>query len=114
MNAESIAKIAKQLDRWQCLASTQEPSGTKGQEREKMIHRGNSNGLAIRSQQETADILFRRGLIPKPDKKIIQWLERNALAKIRALHPELAAEIESGGSDSGGVTAGRGVVERVY
>ena len=77
-----------------------------------MIHRGNSNGLAIRSQEEVANILFCRGLIRKPDRKIVQWLERNALEKIRALHPELAVEIESSGSDGG--TAGRGVVERVY
>ena len=59
-----------------------------------MIHKGNSNGLAVRSQQEVADILFRRGLIPKPCRKIIQWAEVNAFRKIRALHPELAAEIE--------------------
>ena len=78
-----------------------------------MIHRGNANQYAIRSQQEVAIILFRRGLIRKPDRKIIQWLERNALAKIRALHPELAVEIESGGSDGG--TVGREtVVGRIY
>jgi hypothetical protein len=59
--------------------------------------KGQSNGLAIRSQQEVADILFSRGLIPKPCRKIVQWAEKNAFAKIRVLHPELADEIETDG-----------------
>ena len=68
---------------------------------------------AVLSQQETADILFARGVIPKPCRKIIQWAEKNAFAKIRALHPELAELIESG-SDWGGNDGRRNGIETVY
>lgn len=77
-----------------------------------MIYRGNANPHAVRSQQEVADILYARGVIPKPCRKIIQWVERNAFAKIRALHPELAELIESG-SESGN-DGRRNGIETIY
>jgi len=77
-----------------------------------MIQRGNANPHAILSQQEVAEILFSRGVIPKPCRKIVQWAERNAFAKIRALHPELADElIESEGSGNDGRRNG---IETMY
>ena len=78
-----------------------------------MIQRGNANPFAVRSQQEVADILYARGVIPKPDRKIVQWAERNAFAKIRALHPELSEEIESKGGGSGNDGRQNGI-ETVY
>ncbi len=78
-----------------------------------MIFRGNANPHAVRSQQEVANILFARGVILKPDRRIVQWAERNAFAKIRALHPELAEliESESDGSENDGRRNG---IETVY
>jgi len=78
-----------------------------------MIYRGNANPHAVRSQQEVADILYARGVIKKPCRKIIQWAEKNAFAKIRALHPELAEliESESDGSENDGRRNG---IETVY
>lgn len=54
-------------------------------------------GYTVRSQKEVAEILFDRGVIDKPDPKIVQWIEKNAFGKIRALWPGLACEIEHDG-----------------
>lgn len=54
-----------------------------------------ANDYAIRSQQEVADILYARGLIAKPDRKIVQWLESKVFRQIRALWPELEGELEA-------------------
>lgn len=55
-------------------------------------------GTAVRTQQEVANIMFARGLLRSPDKRMVRWYEGQAFAKIRALWPELADEI----SDDGG------------
>lgn len=52
--------------------------------------------LAIRTQQEVADILFDRGVLKSPSRTTVDWYERNAFKKIRKLFPELAQEIDSG------------------
>jgi len=52
---------------------------------------------AVVSQKDAAQILFERGVIDRPDAKIVQWIEKNAFGKIRALWPELAAEISHDG-----------------
>ena len=54
-------------------------------------------GYAIRSQKEVAKILHARGVLESDDPKVVQWLEKKALGQIRALHPELAAEISHDG-----------------
>jgi hypothetical protein len=50
-------------------------------------------GTAVRTQQEVADIMYARGLLRSPDKRMVRWYEGQAFAKIRALWPELADEI---------------------
>jgi len=57
-----------------------------------------SSWPAFRTSQEVADILFRRGVLPKADKNVVNWYERSAFAKIREHVPELADEIDSGKS----------------
>ena len=54
-------------------------------------------GFAIRSQKEVAKILHARGVLESDDPKAVQWIEKNAFGKIRALWPELAAEISHDG-----------------
>ena len=54
-------------------------------------------GYAVRSQKEVAKILFDRGVLESDDPKAVQWIEKNAFGKIRALWPELAAEIQPDG-----------------
>lgn len=56
---------------------------------------GMANDYAIRSQQEVAEILYERGLIEKPDRKIVQWLETKVFRQIRAMWPELENELEA-------------------
>ena len=54
-------------------------------------------GYAIRSQKEVAEILHSRGVLDSADPKAVQWLEKKAFGKIRALWPELEAEIQPDG-----------------
>ena len=54
-------------------------------------------GYAVRSQKEVAQILYARGVLDSDDPKAVQWLEKKAFGKIRALWPELAAEIQPDG-----------------
>jgi len=54
-------------------------------------------GFAIRSQKEVAKILHARGVLESDDPKAVQWIEKNAFGKIRALWPELEAEIQPDG-----------------
>lgn len=53
------------------------------------------NMLAIRTQQEVADILHARGVLKSPDSHVVNWYERSAFKKIREQFPELADEIDS-------------------
>lgn len=55
-------------------------------------------GFAIRSQKEVAEILYARGVLESADPKAVQWIEKNAFGKIRALWPELEAELDGDGS----------------
>jgi hypothetical protein len=54
-------------------------------------------GYAIRSQKEVAKILHARGVLDSDDPKAVQWIEKNAFGKIRALWPELIQEIQPDG-----------------
>jgi hypothetical protein len=54
-------------------------------------------GTAVRTQQEVADIMYARGLLRSPDKRMVRWYEGQAFRKIRALWPELADEIADDG-----------------
>jgi hypothetical protein len=54
-------------------------------------------GYAVRSQKEVAKILHARGVLESDDPKTVQWIEKNAFGKIRALWPELEAEIQPDG-----------------
>lgn len=56
-------------------------------------------GTAVRTQQEVADIMFARGLLRSPDRRMVRWYEGQAFAKIRALWPELADEIADEGHE---------------
>lgn len=50
---------------------------------------------AVLTKQEVAYILFARGVLPKPDRNVVDWYERSAFRKIREQFPELADEIDS-------------------
>jgi hypothetical protein len=56
--------------------------------RERVRH-GDSNRFAIRTLEETAQIMFAEGLLPSPSKQNVLNLERRAFAKIRAACAEL-------------------------
>lgn len=53
------------------------------------------NMIAVKTQQDVADILFERGVIPAPDRHVVNWYERSAFKKIREQFPELEDEIDS-------------------
>lgn len=49
---------------------------------------------AIRTQQEVADILYRRGELKKPCRRTVRWAEQQALWKLRFLLHDLESELE--------------------
>lgn len=53
------------------------------------------NMIAIRTEQEVADILFARGVLKSANRHVVNWYERSAFRKIRKQFPELADEIDS-------------------
>ena len=54
---------------------------------------GVARGTAVRTYQQVAEILFRRGVLPSPHEHVVRWCEREAFRKIKAADPGLIKEL---------------------